>query len=517
MQLLQSISTRGKLALAGCALGFVVVAFVLVRMASAPSYTELMAGLDPAQTGKIATALDGQGIGYELRSNGTALAVDKGKVAQARIALASAGLDGQKQPGFELLDKQKLGASNFQQQVAYQRALEGQIANTVDQIEGVNGAQVSLTLPKDDLFSDEDKQATAAVLLGGGATTLDPGAVRGIANLVASSVQGLKTDNVTITDGSGQLLWPSGDAASAGGPGAASKQAAQARYDSQLEASLGAMLTNTLGAGKAQVQVHSDLNVDQSTQEKLEYAAKGVPLKSTAEDETLTGTGGGSGGAAGAAANIPTYAQTGAGGGQSNYKHTTKSTEFGVNKTVTRTKLAPGTVNRLDVALVVDKGVKLTPAELTSLQDAVKSAAGLTPARGDTFAFSQVAFARPTAAGPAAAGPLPAGMAGYAKGAAIGLGALVFIFFVTRFLRRKEEDAFAQEPSWLRQLQAGGPALPAGEGAGAAARLDEFDPQAAARKVFENDPRALALDDLVQREPEKVAQQLRTWITEDGS
>jgi flagellar M-ring protein FliF len=519
MQLLQSISTRGKLALAGCALGVGVIAFVLVRMASAPSYTELMAGLDPAQTGKISSALDGQGIGYELRSNGTALAVDKGKVAQARVALASAGLDGQKQPGFELLDKQKLGASNFQQQVAYQRALEGQIANTVDQIDGVNGAQVSLTLPKDDLFTDEGKQATAAVLLGGGATTLDPGAVRGIANLVASSVQGLKTESVTITDGSGQLLWPSGDATSAGGPGGASKQAAQARYDSQLEASLGAMLTNTLGPGKAQVQVHSDLNVDQATQEKLEYADKGVPLKSTAEDETLTGTGGGSaGGAAGATTNIPTYAQTGAGGGKSNYKHTTKSTEFGVNKTVTRTKLAPGTVNRLDVALVVDKGVKLSPAELTSLQNAVKSAAGLTPARGDTFAFSQVAFAKPAASGPAAAGPIPAGIAGYLKGAAIGLGALAFIFFVTRFLRRKEDDAFAQEPSWLRQLQAGGPVLPGGEGAAMAApRLDEFDPQAAARKVFHNDPRALALDDLVQREPEKVAQQLRSWITEDGS
>jgi len=181
--------------------------------------------------------------------------------------------------------------------------------------------------------------------------------------------------------------------------------------------------------------------------------------------------------------------------------------------------VAPGAVNKLDVALVVDKSVKLTPAELASLQNAVKSAAGLNPGRGDTFAFSQVAFAKPAAAPTAAAGPIPAGIAGYLKGAAIGLGALAFIFFVTRFLRRREEDAFAQEPSWLRQLQAtptGGGTLPA-PSSPAAPKLDEYDPQEAARKVFESDPRALALEDLIQREPEKVAHQLRTWITEDGA
>ena len=109
------------------------------------------------------------------------------------MALAAKGLSGTAQPGFELLDKQKLGASSFQQQVAYQRALEGQIAQTIGQIDGVSGAQVQLTMPQDQLFADEQKPATAAVLLGGGASTLDGSAVRGIANLVASSVPNLKT------------------------------------------------------------------------------------------------------------------------------------------------------------------------------------------------------------------------------------------------------------------------------------------------------------------------------------
>src|SRR3954452_8490466 len=102
----------------------------------------------------MTSAVDSQGIVYELRNNGTALAVDKGKTDKAQVALAAKGLTGRSQPGFELLDKQKLGASSFQQQVAYQRALEGQIAQTIGQIDGVSGAQVQLTMPKDDLFAD---------------------------------------------------------------------------------------------------------------------------------------------------------------------------------------------------------------------------------------------------------------------------------------------------------------------------------------------------------------------------
>ncbi|MCW2997613.1 MAG: fliF [Solirubrobacterales bacterium] len=516
MQLLTSLSTRGKVILAGCAVAFLITAMLLVKMAGAPSYVEVMAGVDPAQTGKITAALDQRGIGYELRGNGTAIAVDQSRTGDARIALAEAGLSGAaKQPGFELLDKQKLGASNFQQQVAYQRALEGQIANTIGQIDGVSSAQVSLTLPKDQLFTDEAQAATAAVLLGSAAGGLEPASVRGIANLVSSSVQGLKTSNVTITDATGQMLWPSGDAAG----GVASKPAAEARYDAQLEASLTAMLTNTLGAGKAHVQVHSDLNVDRATQEKLQYAKNGTALKSVDESETLSGSGGASGGAAGTATNIPSYAQTAGGGagGKSDYKHTTKSTDFGVDKTITKTQVAPGAVNRLDVALVLDKSIRMTKAELASLTQTISSAAGVQRSRGDTLAVSQVAFAKqPTAAAPAA-GPLPTGLLAHARTAFLGLAALLFLFFVSRHLRKRQDGVFADEPSWLRQL--GEPAtaqLGAGDPNGTDAVLDAFNAQEAARKVFENDPRAIALEEIVAREPEKIAHHLRTWITEEN-
>src|SRR4051794_26371899 len=269
--MLANITPRGRIVLGAVALGTLVVLILLMRMASAPSYATLMTGLDPAQTGKVTAALDTKGIGYELQNNGTALAVEKGRTAEARIALAGAGLSGSTaQPGYELLDRQKLGTSNFQQQVNYQRALEGEIANTVEQVDGVNGAQVQLVLPDREaqLFSDEASPATAAVLLSG-ATAIDAGSVRGIAQLVANSVPGLQTDKVTITDGAGQLLWPTagGSGSATGDGGLLAKQAAEARYDQSMASALTAMLVRTVGPDKVQVQVHADLDANEATRE----------------------------------------------------------------------------------------------------------------------------------------------------------------------------------------------------------------------------------------------------------
>src|SRR5215211_260278 len=253
-QSILKLPTRSKIAVAVAAVAIVLVTFFLLRLASAPAYTTLAAGLAPSDTGKVTAALDAQGIAYELQSNGTAIAVEKSAVATARVALASQGVATNAladQKGFELFDNQKLGASDFQNQVTYQRALEGEIARTIQQVQGVQGAQVQLVLPEDSLFADEATPATAAVMLSGPSTGLESGAVRGIAQLVASSVKGLKTDNVTITDGAGQLLWPTGDGVGGVGSGAGSKLAAETRYETSMQASLNALLTQTLGPGKA--------------------------------------------------------------------------------------------------------------------------------------------------------------------------------------------------------------------------------------------------------------------------
>ena len=499
--LLANTTTKGKVVMAASALAVLAVMLVMFKVASAPSYTTMLTGLDPAETGKITAALDSSGVGYQIENNGTGLAVVKGQVAQARIALAEKGLPGKGQPGFELFDKQKLGASDFQQKVTYQRALEGQIASTIGQIQGVSGAQVSLVLPEDQLFSQDQTPATAAVLLSGSATSLDPSAVRGIASLVSSSVKGLKPANVSITDASGTLLWPNSD--SSAGSGGANKLTAQARYNTQLQGSLDAMLVQTLGADKARVQVSSDLNVDETSLDKLTYAKKGVPLKTTDETERLRGTGGASGGTTGSASNLPSYATSGSAGGNSNYQRKSTQTDFGVNKTVQRTKVAPGQVNRLSVGLVVDKSVP--PAQVAQIKSAVSAAAGIDTTRGDVLNVSQVAFAKPAAAAPAAG---PAGdIMGYAKYGAVGVGLLAFLFFVMRHLKKRERESLG-EPTWLRQIEA--PTTLADLEAGRTTRMG-----ALAGEMPGPSATRLSAERIAEDDPERVAQQIRTWMQED--
>src|ERR687887_1322474 len=156
-----------------------------MKVASSPSYSTVATGIDPSQTGKMTDALDQKGIKWQLRNNGTAIAVDSSQTADARVTLASSGIPTNGQVGFSLFDKQKLGASNRQQQVTYQRALEGELAQTIEQVQGVTNAQVNLVLPEEQLFNDQNNTAKASVLLGTGGQAMDPNSLRGIAQLVA--------------------------------------------------------------------------------------------------------------------------------------------------------------------------------------------------------------------------------------------------------------------------------------------------------------------------------------------
>ena len=279
-QFISKLSPKGWAMVGGSAAAAVLFLVVIMHFASAPSYSTLLTGLDPAQTGKITSTLSAKGIGYQIQNGGTALAVESSQTSQARIALATGGLlgVGSQQPGFELLNSSQLGASNFQQQVTYQRALEGQLDQTVEQIQGIDSATVNLVLPdqQDQLFSDNSQTASASVLLSDSGS-LDPNAVKGIAELVASSVQGLSDQKVTITDSTGALLWPA-SGANAAGDGGTSQQAADQQYDSTTAAAATALLAQTLGPGKAQVVVNANVNANQATWDTLTYGKKGVPL-----------------------------------------------------------------------------------------------------------------------------------------------------------------------------------------------------------------------------------------------
>jgi flagellar M-ring protein FliF len=513
-QLASRMTPRGWLIAGGTTIGAILFVYLFVHTVSQPSYTTVVSGVEPSQTGKMTSTLSAQGISYELQNGGTALAVQSNETAKARVALATANLLGNAQPGFSLLEKSKLGESNFQQQVTYQRALQGQLAETIDSIQGVSGAQVTLVLPnaQNEIFGENQQDSSAAVALSG-TSTLDQASVRGVAQLVASSVPGLQIGKVTITDATGELLWPQG-AGGAGGSGSEVQEAEQ-HYDQGMEASLNAMLAQTLGANKAQVLVYANMNVNQTTKEALEYAKTGTPVQQSKSVETLAGNGTSAGGVTGTAA--LGAAATGS-GGKSNFKHETTSSSLGVSKTVTHSTIAPGTIESQHVSVLLDKSVPASA--LPAIREAITNAAGIQTKRGDTISIGQVAFAKTTTSAPAAS-PL-----GDAKYALIGLGSILFLFFTTRSLRKREKEAI-EEPRWLRELEA-------------PVRLAELERESATRPLVgagvpgpaangaagmrppgENgqaDDGAInvrrQVEQLAEDDPDRVAQQLRTWMRE---
>jgi flagellar M-ring protein FliF len=502
----RSLEPRGQLTLVVSALLVLVTMFLLYNYASKPSYTVLETGLDPAATAEVSAALDGAGVGYRIANGGTQVEVREGQESQARVALAETGVSSGSHDGYDLFDKQSLGATEFQQNVNYQRALEGEIATTIEEIDAVQSAQVRLVLPKETLFDDRSSQASAAVLLDGG--MLDGGTVRGIAHLVSSSVQGLDAQRVTITDATGTMLWPTGDGA-AGGVGANTKLAAEQAYNAGRSAEIEAALTRTLGPGKALVQVKADLNVDQTTLDTVTYGKKGTPLTEVTDQEQLRSNGGGgagAGGPAGTPSNTPPYATQGAtGGSESNYQKQHAETEYGVDKTVEHTVKAPGSIVRQDVAVIVDQAV---PTEaLAGIESTVAAMAGLQPDRGDTISVTSMKMAEPEAFQPPAAGPMGMGNPlDLARHAAVGIGLLAFLFLMRRSLRRREGESFAPEPTWLREIEEAMP-LAQLEGAPTAQhRLGPGNPQGA--RMHEE------LGEIVKSRPDQLASQIAQWMND---
>ncbi len=512
-QLASRLTPRGWLIAGAATIGAILFVYLFLHTVSKPSYTTVVSGIDPSQTGKMTSTLSEHGIGFQLQSNGTAIAVQANQTSQARVALAGANLLGNNQPDFSLFEKQNLGESNFQQQVTYQRALQGQLAETIDSVQGVSGAQVELVVPsaQNQIFGENQNAASAAVLLSG-TPSLDPNSVRGIAQLVSSSVPGLQLSKVTITNASGGLLWPQAGGSSGGS--SASVQEAEQRYDQSTAASIDAMLAQTVGAGKSQVLVYANMNVDQTSKESLEYGKAGTPLQQSKTLETLNGTGSGAGGVTGTA-NLTTAA-AGAAGGKSNFKHESTTSSLGVNKTVTHSKIAPGTVESQHVSVLLDHSVPA--ASLPAIREAVTNAAGIEAKRGDTISIGQVAFAKQAEAGGAAASsPI-----GYAKYALLGIGAALFLFFTTRTLRKRETETI-DEPVWLRELEAPirlseleretavrqsavmAGVAPGGAGAGSTNGHSEDGGENIRRQV----------EQLVDSNPDRVAQQLRSWMQED--
>jgi flagellar M-ring protein FliF len=503
-----SLETRSQITLVGAVLGVLLTFYFIYSYAGKQSYTAVASNLDPAQTGNAEKALASAGVGYKVAAGGTELDVPAGQLSEARIALASKGVLGSSpSSSFSAFSKSSLGTTDFQQQVQYQQALQDEIAQTIEQIQGVNSASVTLVLPQDTLFADQQSPASAAVLVNGGGN-LDSGTIAGIARLVSSSVKGLDSKNVTITSDTGQLLWPTDD--SGGGVSASAKLRADNLYASQLAAQVNAMLAATLGPNKALAQVNADLDVDQTTLAKVTYAKKGTPLTEETQTETLKSKGGGAAVPAGATTNTTTtgaaYAATTGTNGNSNYNNKTATTTYGVDKTIQHSVVAPGTVNKINVALMIDSSVPA--AQVASVQKSVESLVGYTQSRGDSIAVTRLAFAKQSAAAAAKSSPLSAlgNPLSIAKDALGVIGALIFLFLMRRALKRREGDASVPSPTWLRELESSVTVAELESGVGV--------PQLPPAVVERRNAVHAQVEEIAENQPEAIASQVAAWMKE---
>ncbi len=420
---------RIPLIVAAAAVVAIVIAMVL--WAKQPSYSVLYNNLTDEDGGAIVTQLTQMNIPYRFAENGGALMVPEANVHELRLRLAQQGLPKGGSVGFELLDKEKFGISQFSEQVNYQRALEGELARTIESLGPVKSARVHLAMPKPTLFVREQKAPSASVTLTlQPGRALDEGQIQAIAHMVSSSVAGLPPGNVTVVDQTGRLLTRS-DSAGRDLNDAQLKYASEveARYQQRIEA----ILNPILGQGNVHAQVTAQINFDTAEQTDEKYQPNANPSNSAIRSrQTSTSDQSGSpypGGVPGALSNQPAPANTApvttpnntAANGQNangqnangqnnaaNNANQTTSTaaasagptnsrrddtvNYELDRTIRHTKVNVGDVQRLSVAVVVnfradDKGkaVALNEQQLKQIEDLTREAMGYSQNRGDSI------------------------------------------------------------------------------------------------------------------------------------
>ncbi len=504
------LSPKGWLTVGAAAIVGVLFIYLLMSLASAPSYATLVAGETPAQTEKITSALSTGGIAYQLSNNGTAVMVNPSDVGKARDLLDVQGLlAGTAGSLSSYMGSTSLGESQFQQQEQTTSAIEQQLDQTIEGMNGINIAQVQLAIPNqaNNLFTGTNTQPTASVLLNT-SSTLSPTAVKAIAGLVAGDVSGLSQNRITITDQNGDVLWPSSSNSNLS-TSLTAKQSAQNAYDQQLADQVDATLAATLGPGMAIANVNADLNANQENLASVTYSKKVTPASTAVTQESLKGGGAGPGGTAGNSATNLAGIAGAAGGGNSNYSNRTSTTINDVSHTISRTVVAPGAINRQSISVLINSK-KVPASELPIIRQTVENAVGFNAKRGDTISIGSLPFAK--IASPAAASSSTTSMMSDAKYGLVGVGALVFLFMMSRMLRRRETEPFAGQPTWLRELEQ---PRSLAEIEAQTQMLDLDGPQVITRLRPPVNVAREQVEDLVDRDPERVALQLRQWMTED--
>jgi flagellar M-ring protein FliF len=505
-------------------LALLLGAVALTRWIAQPTWTPLYANLSGADANAVVNELRSANVQYQLTNGGSTILVPQAVVYSERIALAGKGLpsgDGTSGGGWSLVDKQGVTATDFQQNVAYQRALEGELAKTLGALAGVRTAVVHLAIPKKDVFSTEADKPTASVLLALQAgTTLDQGQVRAVTRLVAGSVPSLSPGSVTVTDANGSLLSSPNEGADAASAAAGESDQQTAQYENRIGTAVQQMLDRVLGAGKSVVRVNAQLDFSSHDTTSERYVSQtGVPPLSEAEvTESYAGAGNGAGGALGQP--LPSLAPGVAASGNGFYARNQLTRDNAVGKIVDRTQAAPGAVQRLTVAVALDaKATSSVPP--SQVQALVSNAVGLNAARGDQVQVTALPF--DTTAAAAAKAELStarkaATTAQYVElGKKAGLGLVAVILLVIVLRRRKSSatviDATASDLPRGEQFILSAPeplAIEAGEQAAEPLPRVATELEADVSRERMRDEVAA----LVDNQTDDVAALLQTWLTE---
>jgi len=405
----------------------VVALFALIAGAwiwgQTPDYRVLYSNLSDRDGGAIIESLQQMNIPYKFAEGGGALLVASNQVHEARLKLASQGLPKGGNVGFELMENQKFGITQFAEQVNYQRALEGELARSVESIGAVAAARVHLAIPKPSVFVKEQQKPSASVVLSmQGGRLLDSAQVSAIIHLISSSVPEMSAKNVTVVDQNGTLLSASHDGNTNEG-----LDANQLKYVHQVEQSyirrIEALLAPMLGANNLRAQVSAAIDFSRTEQTSESYKPNQPPNESTIRSkqssEAMNGSGLNAGGIPGALTNqppvpatAPIVADAGAPGGEAtansrNVSNLQKEStvNYEVDRTIRHTVLPVGSIKRLSVAVVVNGNRKVTDAkgktstksltdeEKEQIDNLVRDAMGFDQTRGDSLNVQVASFA----------------------------------------------------------------------------------------------------------------------------
>lgn len=486
--------------------------FGVSRWATAPAWVPAFANLPIEDVGALAEKLTGAGIEHRLENGGTTIMVSAADLAKARVTLAQAGLPSAGRPGLELFDQPSWGMTDFTQRVNYRRALEGELERTIGKMRGVDAAQVHLALHETQSFrraAEKPAQASVVLKLKSGESP-ERDVVRGITHLVASSVDGLASERVTVLDEAGRLLTSPHDAGSIAG--LTNRQLEQQReVESYLEQKAQTLVGQLVGGENARVQVSADVNFDRVERTTQTVDPERQALATEQKAEITPGAEGGAG-------------------------STNSALAYENSRSVETVAGAVGNVTRLSVAVLVNDRlapaadstqpptfVARTPQELARIETLVRGAVGYDSTRGDVVTVVSMPFAEGLAIAPEPVPTLLERAVEYQR-PAITVLALLMAFAVALLAIRALKPVAL--PAATPQLAAAGVAgaLPAGAAAalaGVAGAADALPaPAAPQREPREPRPPSAAMllrDEImegVEQNPDLAVRLVRSWMKE---